>query len=325
MKGKYECKRLVDDSMYKLIGLVVHICIAIFFSLHILDVNYVVLKKIGVTNVYMLIVGTVILSVVMYVSICFFMNDIIFNFFDRVCSKIFSTVYKDVENNKIVYVLVYLLNKTIICTIAIVVISFLCVVIKLENSTEFKGNNIIEKIAVSIINDISSGAFIEENKKVVVLYNGTRLNEAVKGTKAIAEKVNEIVSEEVTSLAKAMCIYDWIGNNIEYDYELADSMTDDNDDGFYGARYAFENLSGICFDFASLYVVMAREAGLPVRLIIGDAFNGVEFDSHAWNQVYITEEERWINVDSTFWGEIDSFDSDEFIETHKERYIAGEW
>lgn len=324
-KSKYECKELIECSIYKLIGIFVYIFVASFFVLHIFDASYALLKKIGINNVYILIFGTLILGVMIYVNICFFIVDIIFNFFAWIFSKIFPEIYKKLGKNKIIYVIFYLLNKIITCTIAIILISFLWFAIKVKDSVDFKGNNVFEKIVVSIINDIRSGAFIEENRKAVTLYNGTRLDEAIKGTEAIAEKVNEIISEETSSLGKSICIYDWIGKNIKYDYDLADYMTADNTDGFYGARYAFENLSGICFDFASLYVAMAREANLPVRLIIGDAFDGIEFTSHAWNQVYIKEEERWINIDSTFWGEVDSFDSDEFMETHKERYIAGEW
>ena len=82
---------------------------------------------------------------------------------------------------------------------------------------------------------------------------------------------------------------------------------------------------GICFDYACLYVSMARAAGLKVRLVTGEAFDGNSYGSHAWNQVYLSDERRWINVDTTFYISGDYFDSNLFEEDHIEGEIAGEW
>ena len=68
-----------------------------------------------------------------------------------------------------------------------------------------------------------------------------------------------------------------------------------------GAICAFEKKSGICFDKACLYVAMARAINLKVRLIGGQAFDGKKYVGHAWNQVYLNDENIWINVDTTFY------------------------
>lgn len=330
LKNEYEFKKNLESFVYRLIGIFVYITVANFFVLEILNGSYFVLKKIGITNMYILISGAIIIGVIIYANICFFVNDIIYKCLYYLLSSYFSKVRKVLKGNKLIYFLVFLLNKLITVVIVIIFISILWYAYKLRTAEDLNINTSFERVIVSIVNDISIADFVRENNNEVKLYNGTKLEDAVKSTQEISKKVEELMVDKKTSLEKAICIYDWIGSNISYDYQLAyvvssSDMSKDGEYNYYGAKYAFENLSGICFDFASLYVVMAKEAGLPVRLIIGDAYDGFEFGSHAWNQVYIEEEERWINVDSTFWGATDSFDSDEFMETHRERYVAGEW
>ena len=91
-----------------------------------------------------------------------------------------------------------------------------------------------------------------------------------------------------------------------------------------GAICAFNTRTGVCFDKACLYVAMARAAGLKVRLISGEAFDGEKYVGHAWNQVYLKDENNWINVDTTFYEAGNYFDSNLFNE-HKVDSIVGEW
>lgn len=70
---------------------------------------------------------------------------------------------------------------------------------------------------------------------------------------------------------------------------------------------------------------MAKEIKLPVRFISEQAFDGKEYGPHAWDQVFLQEENRWINIDSTFWGFNDSFDTEQFNDTHIPEDILGEW
>ena len=70
---------------------------------------------------------------------------------------------------------------------------------------------------------------------------------------------------------------------------------------------------------------MCKDNNIKVRIITGKGFNGNSWVSHAWNQVYVEEEKRWINVDATFLIGGDYFDSKRFVIDHKEESIAGEW
>ncbi|NFF68539.1 transglutaminase-like domain-containing protein, partial [Clostridium sporogenes] len=73
------------------------------------------------------------------------------------------------------------------------------------------------------------------------------------------------------------------------------------------------------------FIAMCRANDIKVRLITGEGFNGVSWVSHAWNQVYIPEEGRWINVDTTFYKGGNYFDTKRFDIDHRKSQIAGEW
>jgi transglutaminase-like putative cysteine protease len=72
-------------------------------------------------------------------------------------------------------------------------------------------------------------------------------------------------------------------------------------------------------------VAMARANGLKVRIITGEGFNGVSWVSHAWNEVFIPEENKWIKVDPTFYKGGNYFNSKRFDLDHRDAKIAGEW
>ena len=92
-----------------------------------------------------------------------------------------------------------------------------------------------------------------------------------------------------------------------------------------GAIITFNEKKGICFDFACLFTAMAKDIGLKSRIIVGNAFNGSEYISHAWNQAYLEDEEKWINIDSTFYNAGEYFDNYNFNEDHISEKIAGEY
>lgn len=181
----------------------------------------------------------------------------------------------------------------------------------------------------SVIDDktvykIKSGLVEDASLKTIVYYNGVTLDEGVKSNKAIDDKAKEITKNLNTDKEKAKAIYKWVGSNINYDFEKAEKIMDTNIKNS-GAIEAFDERKGICFDYACLYVAMCRAVGLDVRLIIGEAYNGQEYISHSWNQVYLKNEKRWINVDPTFYSAGNYFDNKDFYKDHKEKNIAGQW
>ena len=127
------------------------------------------------------------------------------------------------------------------------------------------------------------------------------------------------------TISKAKKIYNWVGKNIDYDSEKANEVLYNDFRKGSGAIPTFQTKNGICFDYACLYVAMCRANAIKVRLITGYGFNGVSWIGHAWNQVYIPEEKKWINVDATFYKGGYYFNSDNFNLDHKGAEIAGEW
>ncbi|MGL4848420.1 MAG: transglutaminase domain-containing protein [Clostridium sp.] len=193
----------------------------------------------------------------------------------------------------------------------------------------FNKINIYKKIEQNIsglkVNEIKSGVLQDIENGRIVYYNGVTLSEGVKSDSAINEMAKEITKNDTTDLEKAKTIYEWVGSHITYDNEKASLVMSGDRKLKSGAIEAFNTRSGICFDYACLYVAMARTVGLPVRLITGEAYNGEEYINHAWNQVYIKSLGEWINVDPTFYDAGDYFNNKNFYKDHKEQSIAGQW
>ncbi|WML35922.1 transglutaminase-like domain-containing protein [Clostridium sp. OS1-26] len=161
--------------------------------------------------------------------------------------------------------------------------------------------------------------------RTIVYYNGVTLDQGVKSDAEIDKTAREITAKESDTKGKAKIIYNWIGSNISYDHDKANKVLNNNFNVESGAIPTFNTGKGICFDYSCLYVAMARANHIKVRLITGEGFNGVSWVSHAWNQVYIPEEGKWINVDTTFYKGGNYFNSKRFDLDHRGSQIAGEW
>lgn len=159
----------------------------------------------------------------------------------------------------------------------------------------------------------------------IAYYNGVTLDQGVKSNDEIDQFSRQITKNYSGTREKAKIIYDWVGSNISYDHEKANSVLNNNFNVSSGAIPAFNTRKGICFDYSCLYVAMARANNIKVRLVIGEGFNGVSWVSHAWNQVYIPEENKWINIDTTFYNGGNYFDNRRFNLDHRSSQIIGEW
>lgn len=166
---------------------------------------------------------------------------------------------------------------------------------------------------------------VENNRNVINLYNGVTLEQGIKSNEAINKKAKELTKNAKSSREKAKRIYTWISENINYDDNKAENISEKTSQYKSGAIEAFETRKGICFDYSCLYVAMAREAGLKVRIVTGEGFNGKEWGPHSWNEVYLPEKNQWITVDSTFGKAGNYFYSKKNSESHRDGKIVGEW
>jgi transglutaminase-like putative cysteine protease len=63
------------------------------------------------------------------------------------------------------------------------------------------------------------------------------------------------------------------------------------------AAKVLESRRGDCNEFTTLYVALARAAGLPARTVAGLIYLNGRFYYHAWPEVYLA---GWVAVDPTF-------------------------
>lgn len=76
-------------------------------------------------------------------------------------------------------------------------------------------------------------------------------------TNEMKRKVGAIVSNVNCEIKKAEAIFDWMRNNIEYDYNVREGNY------FYKpAHYVYYTKKGVCLDQSYLYTGFAREIGL---------------------------------------------------------------
>ena len=351
--GKYELFNLEKD-----IVVLVTIILGAMNSNIVLDILNYIKDNVGFLNnlngvgekIYY-IVGFIILLVILYNIIMLFvrlLNLIIFDpllklidrlseslgmGFTRICGGIFS-IPSSIIN---IIIAAFIIKALMLLPLPTYVVN------QIDNSSVYNylNTNIVEQITDSSLvksfpkllenslkietGDSGSTANDNNSSNTIVYYNGVTLAQAVKSSPAIDTKTQEIIAGKTTDEAKAYAIYQWVGQNITYDNEKAQELEDGDTNLQSGAIVAFNTREGVCFDYASLYVAMARDAGLKVRLITGEGFDGTQWVSHAWNQVYLPSENKWVNVDCTFYDAGNFFNSSDFSAYHRDGTIAGQW
>ena len=350
--GKYELFNLEKD----IVVLVTIVLGAINSNIILNILNYIKSNIVFLNNLNGLayriyyIIGFIILLIILYNMIMLFIrliNLIIFDpllklidrlgqslgtGFTRICGVIFAIP------NSIINIIIaaFIIKALLLLPLPTYIIN------QIDNSNiyNYLNTNIVEQITDSSlvknfpkllnnslkIENGNNGELSDNNSNgAITYYNGVTLAQAVKSSPAIDAKTQEIIAGKRTDEAKAYAIYQWVGQNITYDNKKAQELEEGDVNLKSGAIAAFDTREGVCFDYASLYVAMARDAGLKVRLITGEGFDGTQWVSHAWNQVYIPSQNKWINVDCTFYDAGNFFNSSDFNEYHKDASIAGHW
>lgn len=161
-----------------------------------------------------------------------------------------------------------------------------------------------ETVAVNITNTF--GAFLYPNQYIMF-----------DSTSNCVSKAKELVSLAESDLDAVAFIYNYIIDNITYDYDKATNVQS----GYL--PYPDDLLTsktGICLDYASLMVAMLRSQRIPARLevgYVGDAY-------HAWISTYIPDigwingiiefdGQNWKLMDPTFAASVPGEDLENFI------------
>jgi len=150
------------------------------------------------------------------------------------------------------------------------------------------------RIDIELVDETS--AYLYPNQ--IVNYN--------KETQAIMKSF-ELTQEADSEIERVYEIYQYIIQNIDYDYDKAELAQTKFILPIIDETYLIEK--GICFDYASLMSAMLRVQHIPTRVVTGY----VEQGYHAWVEVYI-KDTGWINpsvyFESELWGRVDpTFDS----------------
>ena len=107
-------------------------------------------------------------------------------------------------------------------------------------------------------------------------------------------KSNELVGADWTDAHKVKAFYDYIIDNMAYDYWVI-SQGAHSRSGYYkeytGTYFTSATNVGVCEDFANILAIMCRAQGIPATKV----FTG----KHAWSYIYIEDYGRWISVDAT--------------------------
>lgn len=111
----------------------------------------------------------------------------------------------------------------------------------------------------------------------------------------VVRLASEITAGSNNMFESVTAVYNWVVQNIEYDFELARTVQS----GYIpNLDRVLEVRRGICFDYASLMTAMLRSQGIPTRLVIGM----VGDVNHAWISVF-SEATGWVQEVIQFDGQ----------------------
>ncbi|MCD7787309.1 MAG: InlB B-repeat-containing protein, partial [Firmicutes bacterium] len=120
---------------------------------------------------------------------------------------------------------------------------------------------------------------------------------------AVTKKISQVLSgfgftSSTTDYEKISAIYDYICENVTYDY---DGLNNDSDVLKYTAYGALIEGSAVCQGYSTLFYRMLVESGISSRVIAGVSYG----DNHAWNIALLGG--YYYNLDSTWDAGVSSY------------------
>lgn len=146
----------------------------------------------------------------------------------------------------------------------------------------------------------------ESGQKLQALYNKAR------------KVLIDYISEDMTDVEKVAAIYDWIVNEVDYDYNVASLGTGSGTSG-YNAFYlegVFDDNRAVCDGKSKAFALLCGMENIKAIRVSGYANSNIAAvpDSekakygHAWNKVLVDAnndgEREWYVVDTT-WGDVE--------------------
>lgn len=132
----------------------------------------------------------------------------------------------------------------------------------------------------------------------------------------ISRLAESLTAGETDDMSKLKKIHDWITRNISYDYEAYAR----GENKLITASETLAVRKGMCRDYAFLLAALSRSAGLPAKVVYGEASPraGLSKGLHAWNEVMVNG--QWVPVDSCW--DAGYITSSEFVSAPSTRFLA---
>jgi len=129
-----------------------------------------------------------------------------------------------------------------------------------------------------------------------------------------------IIKEGMDDLTKVKVIHDWVASNITYDVDMYYS----GDVAMNTALDVLKNKKGTCRDYSFVFASLARAAGIPTRVIYGDAWNAATgaYEKHAWNESFV--DGKWVKIDTTWDSGYINTNTKKFIASVSTKYFVDE-
>ncbi|MEK6973950.1 MAG: transglutaminase-like domain-containing protein [Nanoarchaeota archaeon] len=111
----------------------------------------------------------------------------------------------------------------------------------------------------------------------------------------IIEKTNSLVQGDDDLFQATYKIAEWVKSNIKYDLNTLTETASQK------SSWVFQNKEGVCDEITSLFISMARAAGIPARFVTGMVYTNLnnDFGNHGWAEVYFPGY-GWVPFDVTF-------------------------
>ncbi len=127
-------------------------------------------------------------------------------------------------------------------------------------------------------------------------------------TNAIIAKSEEIVGDEKNPYVKAHLIFDWVVDNMTYEYP---------DLSLRGAANSFVRLKGDCGEYSVVFCALCRAQGIPARTVTCVWFDK---EGHQWAEFYVPPY-GWIPADATVAELVEGHDPNFNDEEQIERFM----
>jgi len=135
----------------------------------------------------------------------------------------------------------------------------------------------------------------EVDDQVVELAEQLILEEQIKRFESDGETYDSQALEDLKDIEKIQIIYRYVVENIRYDFAKMGTLQDDY---IPDLEDVLNEKEGICYDYSAILASMLRRLTIPTKLIKGYTTKTKVF--HAWNEVYVEDENRWIVIDTTY-------------------------